>query len=110
MNAEMQAQSSRAVADIQKIGLRFAELLQAHDDKIRGYASLLEAENEKIREKSRQLFISAMRSKLPELVDPFLLKMADSPYTLKRIVRDIFVWSSSMAVVLIGYELIKRLP
>lgn len=110
MKAEMQAQSSRAVADIQKIGLRFAELLQAHDDKIRGYASLLEAENEKIREKSRQLFISAMRSKLPELVDPFLLKMADSPYTLKRIVRDIFVWSSSMAVVLIGYELIKRLP
>lgn len=110
MKAEMQAQSSRAVADIQKIGLRLAELLQAHDDKIQGYAKLIEAENERIREKSRQLFISAMRSKLPELIEPYLQQMADSPYTLKRIVRDILVCSSSMAVVLISYELIRRMP
>ena len=86
----------------------FAELLQAHDDKILGYASLLDAENEKIREKSRQLFISTMRSKLPELVEPYLQKMAESPYSMKRITRDFLVLSSSMAMTLLGYELIKR--
>jgi hypothetical protein len=108
MKIELQAQSNRSVSDIQKIGLRFAELLKAHDDKILSYASLLDAENEKIREKSRQLFISAMRSKLPELVEPYLQKMADSPYSMKRIARDTLVLSSSMAMVLLGYELIKR--
>jgi hypothetical protein len=110
MKAEMQAQSNRAITDIHKIGVRFAVLLQAHDEKIRDYSNLIEAENEKIREKSRHLFISAIRSKLPELIEPYLQQMADSPYTLKRIVRDFLVWSSSMALVLISYELIKRLP
>ena len=108
MKIELQAQSNQSITDIQKIGLRFAELLQAHDDKILGYASLLEAENEKIREKSRQLFISTMRSKLPELVEPYLQKMAESPYSMKRITRDFLVLSSSMAMTLLGYELIKR--
>jgi hypothetical protein len=108
MKIELQAQSNQSITDIQKIGLRFAELLQAHDDKILGYASLLDAENEKIREKSRQLFISTMRSKLPELVEPYLQKMAESPYSMKRITRDFLVLSSSMAMTLLGYELIKR--
>ena len=109
MKAEMQAHSSRAVADIQEISLRFAKMLQAYDDKIQGYASLLEAENEKIREKSRQLFIAAMRSKLPELIEPYLVHMVDSPYTVKRIARDFAVWLASLTVVMICYELIKRL-
>ena len=108
MKMELQAQSTRSVSDIQKMGLRFAELLQAHDDKIRDYGSLLDAENEKIRERSRQLFISAMRSKLPELVEPYLQKMAESLYSTKRIARDFLVLSSSIAMVLLGYELIKR--
>ncbi|MDP1530951.1 MAG: hypothetical protein Q8M05_16360 [Rhodoferax sp.] len=107
MKSEMQAQSSRAVGDIQKISLGFSALLQSHDDKIRTYANLIEAENEKIREKSRQLFISAMRSKLPELIEPYLQQMVDGPYTFKRIARDFLVWSSSMGLVLVGYELIK---
>ena len=108
MKIELQAQSNRSVSDIQKIGLRFAELLQAHDDKIRDYASLLEVENEKTREKSKQLFISAMQSKLPELVEPYLKQMAESPYSLKRIARDFLVLSSSLSVVLIANEIIKR--
>jgi len=109
MKIEMQAHSSRAVGDIQNMSQRFAKLLQAHDQRIQGYASLLDAENEKLREKSRHLFISAMRSKLPDLIEPYLQQMVDAPYTLKKITRDFLVWSSSMTVVLIGYELIKRI-
>jgi hypothetical protein len=33
--------------------------------------------------------------------------MVDGPYTLKRSARDFLVWSSSMGLVLVGYELIK---
>lgn len=72
------------------------------------FIQCLDAENEKLREKSRHLFISAMRSKLPDLIEPYLQQMVEAPYTIKGIARDFLVWSSSMAVVLIGYELIKR--
>lgn len=109
MKMDMQAHSSRAVGNLQNMSQRFAQLLQAHDEKIQSYASLLDAENEKLREKSRHLFISAMRSKLPDLIEPYLQQMVDAPYTIKRIARDFLVWLSSMAVVLIGYELIKRI-
>lgn len=108
MKIEMHAHSSHVARDIQNISHHFAQLLQAHDEKIQSYASLLDAENEKLREKSRHLFISAMRSKLPDLIEPYLQQMVDAPYTLKRIARDFLVWSSSMTVVLVGYELIKR--
>lgn len=108
MKMDMQAHSSRAAGNLQNMSQRFAQLLQAHDEKIQSYAGLLDAENEKLREKSRHLFISAMRSKLPDLIEPYLQQMVDAPYTIKRIARDFLVWSSSMAVVLIGYELIKR--
>ena len=60
-------------------------------------------------QKTRSYVRSALRSKLPDLIEPYLQQMVDAPYTIKRIARDFLVLSSSMAVVLIGYELIKRL-
>ena len=61
---DIHAHSSRAAGNLQNMSQRFAQLLQAHEEKIQSYASLLDAENEKLREKSRHLFISAMRLSL----------------------------------------------
>jgi hypothetical protein len=107
MKSELEAESKRTVAHIQEIGIRFSELLKSHDDNIRGYSSLIEAENEKIKEKSRLMFISAMRSKLPDLIEPYLQQMVDGPYTIKRIIRDFLICSTSVAVVMLIFEFLK---